>query len=94
MKGKRVYPDESENMPLQPGDYGRLEGSWWGRPPVGGASPLASNKVIEHDNGSISIEGLIQLPKWTGFLIRGEWITRAYEPPRSWRGHEGGPDCG
>lgn len=74
MHGRRVSPDQDGNMSLGPGDYGKLGGVWWVRPPRGGSSILPSERVIEHEDGTISVRGLVQLPAWNGRLERGVWI--------------------
>lgn len=76
MRGHRVYPDEHGNMPLQPGDYGELDGEWWVRPPRSGASLVAAERITEHEDGTISVYGLLELPKWRGYLVRGIWTEQ------------------
>ena len=80
-------------MPLQPGEYGELEGTWWVRPPRGGVSPLSGVQVEEHEDQTITVYGLIQFPKWTGFLKRGEWSEQPHSPSGSWRGERGADGC-
>ena len=81
MRGQRVSPDARGRMVLDPGQYGRLAGIWWISPPSGdervSASAVQAERVTEHEDGTISVQGLLRLPRWTGYLQRGEWIEAA-----------------
>lgn len=78
MQGRRVYPDQRGRMFLDPGEYGQLAGIWWVCPPPGGggvsASAVAADRVVEHEDGTISVLGELRLPRWSGRLERGVWI--------------------
>ena len=73
MRGQRVYLDPRGNRPLQPGQYGELDGAWWVHAPHGGVTVVASERVTEHADGTISVAGLLELPNWRGFLSEGVW---------------------
>ena len=81
MQGRRAYPDESGEMPLQPGEYGRLAENWWVRPPRGGISAVPADRVIEHEDGTINIAGFLRLPHWEGRLEAGLWTEFPRESP-------------
>ena len=74
MHGRRIYPDPRGNMPLDAGQYGELDGAWWVRPPRGGVTLLATERVTEHEDGTISVAELLEFSKWRGFLSKGDWI--------------------
>lgn len=77
MQGRRVYPNECGRMALDPGEYGQLAGIWWVCPPPGGgisASAVQADRVVENEDGTISVRGLLRLPRWTGRLEHGVWI--------------------
>jgi hypothetical protein len=93
MRGRRIFPDEHGNMPLEAGDYGCLEGTWWVRPPRGGVSPIPGEQVLEHEDGTISVYGPLQLRRWAGFLKRGQWTELPLGPTGSLR-DDGGADGG
>lgn len=83
MQGRRAYPDESGEMPLQAGEYGRLAENWWVRPPCGGVSAIPADRVIDHEDGTISVCGFLRLPKWEGYLDRGAWTEVPRAEPSS-----------
>ena len=74
-------------MPLEAGDYGCLEGTWWVRPPRGGVSPIPGEQVLEHEDGTITVspsilirwvgveDGAEVTREWHGYLRRGVWET-------------------
>jgi hypothetical protein len=95
--GRRVYPKEDGWLPnLEPGDYGHIgEGvakthpgaaGWMGVTPDGHHCNLRGHKVVEHEDGTITVSPsiLISIPAradlgrpkqelWHGFLERGVW---------------------
>lgn len=78
MQGQRVYPDVRGRMVLDPAQYGQLAGIWWICPPRHdgevSASAVQAERVTEHEDGTITVQGVLHLPRWTGTLTRGEWI--------------------
>ena len=74
MQGQRVYPAPGGNMSLDPGQYGELDGAWWVRPPRGGVTLVATERITEHEDGTISVAGLLEFPKWRGILSKGNWV--------------------
>jgi hypothetical protein len=91
VKGRRIDADPSEDKDqypfpkLMPGDYGKdLDGVWHGVPPnfldaFHGTANLEKHKVIEHEDGTITVWPSIlirtYLGEWHGFLERGVWRT-------------------
>ena len=76
MQARRIYPDGTGSMTLQPGEYGKVGGVWWVHPPHPDASvvPLADeSRVMEHEDGTISVHGTINAPGWRGRLEHGRW---------------------
>lgn len=82
--GRRVYPRESDgHLYLQPGDYGKdAEGMWHARPPNGShGGALIDHKVIEHEDGTITVSPSLvlypanngKIPGYHGYLERGVW---------------------
>jgi hypothetical protein len=80
--GKRV---EWDAQILNPGEYSRLpDGTWHACSPNGELANLAGHKVVEHDDGTITVSPSIAVrdPHWKpgdpdryhGFLERGVWI--------------------
>jgi hypothetical protein len=65
-------------MVLDPGQYGQLAGVWWVCPPRTGndvsASAVPKNRVVEHEDGTITVQGILPSPRWKGRLERGHWI--------------------
>jgi len=82
MKGKRIYLEDDGRVPLlKPGEYLQLDnGTWIGCSPNGHGCNLASHKVVEHEDGSISVSPSIRIydstgDLWHGFLEKGNWRT-------------------
>jgi hypothetical protein len=76
MIGKRIYPNDNGSLVFsEPGSYGKdKDGTWWCRPPHGGAGMLSDHEVIEHEDGTITVSPSIYLPGWYhGFLEHGVW---------------------
>lgn len=85
MQGKRVYANSEGWLPsLAPGEYGKATHKdvvntyldrWIARCPDG--SNIAINphvhKIIEHDDGSISVTPSIVSSTWHGWLEKGVW---------------------
>lgn len=75
MQGKRIADD---SQMLQPGEYAKLNGIWHAATPAKHfVANLASHKVTEHEDGTISVEPSILVTNhhgsWHGFLERGVW---------------------
>lgn len=74
MDGRRVHPDRNGALNLTPGDYGRTtKGVWWVYPPRGSMRVMKSEQVTEHEDGTITVEGLIANKEWKGRLLNGAW---------------------
>lgn len=74
MRLTRVYSDEKGRFALPPGSYGRHpDGSWWVRPPGSSSGPLFEHTVVEHEDGTITVDPSIMDDDVHGYLIRGEW---------------------
>lgn len=84
MVGTRVYPSTKGVLPdtiHQPGAYGRHGlTDWLITCPDGTHTPLPkTHYVLEHEDGTISIQPVINLKSlpwegWRGWLKRGVWI--------------------
>ena len=79
MIGKRIYPDEDSNLLLSQGDYGQdINGEWFARPPNCHTGSLKTHEVIEHDDGTITVNPSIIICNngnnfYHGYLKHGEW---------------------
>jgi len=79
MKGKRVQANKKGIVILDSGDYGKDErGIWCVRPPNRYAGSIPNHKVVEHEDGTITVSPSILLDdggkeKWHGYLERGVW---------------------
>jgi len=82
MKGRRIYPNDDDQLSFAPGDYGKdVNGVWFGRPPDPDVhmGSFENHGVTEHEDGSISVLPSILIhkgqgrPEWHGFLERGIW---------------------
>lgn len=86
MNGRRVRADGDEDLPihLEPGDYGFWVrgGHWVARcphedPAVDMPANLSAHKVVEHEDGTITVSPSILVTghdgSWHGFLERGVW---------------------
>lgn len=51
--GRRLADDALKNF--AEGDYARIGGSWWIRPPGGHLGELTEHEVEEHEDGTISV---------------------------------------
>jgi hypothetical protein len=79
--GRRVYPNEDGNLQLEPGDYGLLNGTWYGKCPTGLTCNLANHTILEHPNGTITARPSIGIRRdksppdwdWHGWLEHGVW---------------------
>jgi hypothetical protein len=83
--GTRVADNELKDNPFRPGAYGRVEGlqqpgkwDWMAVSPTGLAANLSAHEVIEHEDGTITVDPsiLVEQPNvgsWHGYLERGEW---------------------
>lgn len=77
MNGKNV--GITDNI-LKPGEYARhpFDMRWHGCSPNGHGCNLTNHKVIEHEDGTITVSPSILIsdnagPLWHGFLERGVW---------------------
>ena len=73
---------------LQPGEYGKwTDGAWYACTPNNEECNLGSHKVVEHEDGTISVSPSIAVSMsrdhgktfeqlWHGFLKRGVWKLR------------------
>lgn len=77
MKGRRVYIPKGEILHrFSPGDYWKEpDGTWSCCTPDGIPGSISTHKVIEHEDGTITVEPSIVSNKWHGWLERGEWRT-------------------
>ena len=74
MDGRRVHPDRNGELNLTSGDYGRTtKGVWWVHPPRGSVRVAKPEIVTEHDDGTITVDGLIANKQWKGRLVKGIW---------------------
>jgi hypothetical protein len=81
--GRRVYPNENGQTWFREGDYGRDDnGEWAGRPPGFELGTFEGHTVIEHKDGTITVEPsiLVTYPReglgavqWHGYLQAGIW---------------------
>lgn len=63
---------------MECGDYGLYRGKWYCRTPNGLHGALGLHNVIEHADGTITVEPSIEVRThdnryWHGFLEHGEW---------------------
>ena len=75
-----VRRDIGDGELLNPGEYGKYAGEWYGVPPETDLlAGLAKHEVIEHDDGTISVSPSILVHgygperSWHGYLERGVW---------------------
>ncbi len=85
MQGRRVFPDKDGHLRILPGEYGRhpSDGHWYAcAPDTDLLGNLGAHKVVEHDDGTITVspsilvEGVDALGSpmsWHGFLEKGVW---------------------
>lgn len=87
MIGRRVYPPQPDKemphpLPIdcRPGDYwfDPTLGYWMIYAPKGGVGSLANHKVIEHEDGTITVSPSIlqnapHNETWHGYLEKGIW---------------------
>lgn len=80
-QGKRVELIEQEGgfQSLQVGEYGKWkDGTWYAETPNGHCANLSRHKVIEHEDGTITVWPSIEVSDgkgvvWHGFLKHGVW---------------------
>lgn len=63
---------------LHPGEYGLINGHWYGCTPNGLLANLSRHTVTEHEDGTISVSPSIlveggQTNAWHGYLEHGVW---------------------
>lgn len=86
MKGQRVFVDESGKLNAHkflPGNYGYdpFVKAWYAETPNGHLSCLGGHKVIEHEDGTITVSPsiLVKISEgadgevYHGFLEKGVW---------------------
>ena len=79
----RVYANKKDELVLAEGDYGidPRNGFWYCRPPGCHMGCLKNHKVVEHEDGSITVDPSILVSyetskgkvEWHGYLERGIW---------------------
>lgn len=79
-QGRRVHPDEEGHLTLLAGEYGKVNGLWFGCTPNGHLGNLSAHDVIEHEDGTITVSPSILVSDgerelWHGYLERGVWRT-------------------
>jgi hypothetical protein len=82
-QGRRVYPNERGELHLREGDYGLHPTSGWQCRPFGcHAGGIGEHRVIEHEDGTITVSPSILLHDfddqgnpitWHGYLVQGIW---------------------
>ena len=78
MMGRRVPDNTDWSSAVQPGDYWRFEGVWYGETPNGLTANLSGHTVTEHEDGTITVNPSILVNRgrpnaWHGFLTKGVW---------------------
>jgi len=81
MQGKRVQlvPQEGGFQRLSAGEYGQwTDGTWYASTPNDHGANLSHHDVVEHEDGTISVQPSIlvsvhDVPLWHGYLTRGVW---------------------
>ena len=67
VKGRRVYPNDQNELWLKPGDYGKhpRNGQWNARPPSEYVSmgSLEGHEVVEHEDGTITVSPSILISR-------------------------------
>lgn len=62
---------------MTPGDYGRHGDIWYAAVPNGLLANLANHKVVEHQDGTITVSPSILVSNhessWHGYLEKGVW---------------------
>jgi hypothetical protein len=74
-------PDETSPHELEPGDYAKRRGQWFGRIPNGDlflTANMTNHSVVEHEDGTITVSPSILCDggmngRWHGYLERGVW---------------------
>jgi len=77
--GKRAYPTNG-SFPVRAGEYGihPLNDQWYARTPNGYLGCLSEHEVIEHEDGTITVNPSILVADekrtlWHGYLEKGIW---------------------
>jgi len=75
IKGTRVEVTDCSR--LNDGEYAKINGEWYCKPPGSHLGRLKGHKVVEHEDGTITASPSILInwgeKQWHGYLIRGEW---------------------
>ena len=73
---------------FRPGDYQIVSAGsdnvlgLWVLPPCGGRPRhVADRRYVEHQDGTVTIEGVLLFDGWEGFLERGVWRRASKEVP-------------
>lgn len=74
MRGRRVASYDADH---EAGAYWQRDGHWFGMTPNGLCANLANHRVVEHEDGTITVSPSILVRSaeggWHGFLERGLW---------------------
>lgn len=73
-----MFPREDGTLWLEEGDYGLASnGHWMARPYGNHSGDLSKHTVVEHDDGTITVEPSILIDngrnQWHGHLTHGVW---------------------
>jgi hypothetical protein len=72
--GQRIFPDKFGQLRLPEGGYGKnLRGKWFVRPPGQDMGDLDGHTVVEHADGSITVDPSIDGGGGHWMLERGIW---------------------
>jgi len=72
---------DREPHELEPGEYGKHEGHWFGHPPdTSLLCRLDGHQIVEHADGSITASPSILITgpgklRWHGYLKAGRWLA-------------------
>ena len=70
-------PDGTTPSALVPGNYCKVGARWWANPPdsdAGGAFLIGMGTTVNAD-GSLTVNGYIDGPRWKGWLENGVWLA-------------------
>ena len=75
MEAERIYLNEEGHLFLPPRlCYGKdKDGVWWFRHPSTHGGMLLDHKVLEHEDGTITVAPSIVMGSVHGFLVAGHW---------------------
>lgn len=79
-QGRRLPDGPLVEMQFAPGDYMKTDGGiWFCKAPRGSMGNLTAHKIVEHDDGTITVSPSILITdhrpghSWHGYLERGVW---------------------